>query len=65
MLAPQQTIMLASANLRCEGADASLPTLIFLYFEHPTLQGQKRESMSYPISRRSSSTLANKGRRVF
>ena len=48
MLAPQQTIMRASANLRCEGAGASLPTLIFLYFEHPTLQGQKRESMSYP-----------------
>ena len=48
MLAPQQTIMLASANLRCEGAGASLPTLIFLDFEHPTLQGQKRESMSCP-----------------
>ena len=25
----------ASANLRCEGAGASLPTLIFLDFEHP------------------------------
>ena len=48
MLAPQQTIMLASVNLRCEGAGASLPTLIFLDFEHPTLQGLKRESMSYP-----------------
>ena len=35
MLAPQQTIMRASANLRCEGAVASLPTLIFLDFEHP------------------------------
>ena len=29
MLAPQQTIMRASANLRYEGAVASLPTLIF------------------------------------
>ena len=29
MLAPQQMIMRASANLRCEGAGASLPTLIF------------------------------------
>ncbi len=37
MLAPQHTIMLASANLRCEGAGASLPTLILLDFEHPTL----------------------------
>ena len=39
MLAPQQTIMQASANLRSEGAAASLPTLIFLNFEHPTLKG--------------------------
>ena len=30
MLAPQQTIMRASANLRCEGAGASLPTLNYL-----------------------------------
>ena len=36
MLALQQTIMRASANLRCEGAGASLPTLIFLDFEHPS-----------------------------
>ena len=35
MLAPQQTIMRASVNLRYEGAGASLPTLIFLDFEHP------------------------------
>ena len=40
MLVPQQTIMRASANLRCEGAGASLPTLNHLDFEHPTLQGQ-------------------------
>jgi len=36
MLAPQQTIMRASANIRCEGAVASLQALIFLDFEHPT-----------------------------
>ena len=48
MLAPQHTIMLASANLRCEGAGAFLPTLIFLDFEHPTLYGQKRDSMGCP-----------------
>ena len=36
MLAPQQTIMRASANRHCEGAGTSFPTLIFLDFEHPT-----------------------------
>ena len=36
MLAPQQTIMRASANLHSEGAAASLQTLIFLDFEHAT-----------------------------
>ena len=35
MLAPQQTIMRANANLRYEGAGASLPTLNHLDFEHP------------------------------
>lgn len=30
----QQTIMRASENLRCEGAIASFPTLVFLDFEH-------------------------------
>ena len=35
MLAPQQTIMRANANLHCEGAGASLPTLNHLDFEHP------------------------------
>ena len=39
MLAPQQTMMRANANLRCEGAAASLQALGFLDFEHPTLQG--------------------------
>ena len=32
MLAPQQTIMWASAKLRCEGAVVSLPTLNYLDF---------------------------------
>ena len=32
MLAPQQTIMRASAKLRCEGAVASLLTLNYLDF---------------------------------
>ena len=35
MLAPQQTIMWASANLRCEGAVASLSTLIISGCPHP------------------------------
>ena len=34
MLAPQQTIMRASANLRYESATASLPILNYLDFEH-------------------------------
>ena len=36
MLAPQQTIVLACANLRCEGATANL---WYFNYEHPTLQG--------------------------
>ena len=44
MLAPQQTIMRASANLRCEGAAASLQTLIFLDFEHPTWKAEFSKS---------------------
>jgi len=50
MLAPQQTIMWASANLRCEGAVAFLPTLIFLDFEHPTFRDKKSvpEQMDVP-----------------
>ena len=38
MLAPQQTIMRASANLRYESATASLPILNYLDFEHPIYQ---------------------------
>ena len=55
MLAPQQTIMRASANLRYEGATASLPILNFLDFEHPIYQAvnaianspQKARSLSW------------------
>ena len=39
MLAPQQTIMRASANLRCEGATANL---WYFNFERPTFQGRCR-----------------------
>ena len=44
MLAPQQTMMRASANLRCEGAAASLQALIFLDFEHPTWKAEFSKS---------------------
>ena len=47
MLAPQQTIVRASANLRCEGADASLPTLIFLDFEHPNKCNHPKPTVLY------------------
>ena len=39
MLAPQQTIMGASANLRSEGAAANIKCFDF---EHPTFQGRWR-----------------------
>lgn len=39
MLAPQQTIMLACANLRCGGAAANIK---YSNFEHPIFQGRRR-----------------------
>ena len=55
MLAPQQTIMRASANLRYESATASLPILNYLDFEHLIYQAvnaianspQKARSLSW------------------